>query len=214
MGRSIRAYFVTGLAILIPLAITIFFMRLLFGWVDGFLQPLLAPLLPRHYPGLGAIVSLGLVLATGALATNLIGRRVIELGQELLMRTPLVRSIYSTTRQVVDAFFDAANTPFERVVILEYPRRGLYSLGFVTSEVRGEIPNKIRRQMVNVFIPTTPNPTSGFLIMVPSRHVIRLDMSVDEGLKLVMSGGMLMPTDGNERDDDGEDPAHIADGTT
>ncbi len=209
MGR-VRAYFVTGLVIIIPLGVTLFFLSLLFGWLDGVLQPVLTPLLPRYYPGLGVLVGLGVIVATGALASNLLGRRLIEMGQHVLMRTPLVRSIYATSRQVVDVFFDESTNPFEKVVLLEYPRRGLYTLGFVTSDARGEIQRKTRRKMVNVFVPTTPNPTSGFLIMVPPNHVIRLDMSVDEGIKLVMSGGMLMPQDGAEG---GEDTEHVVDTT-
>jgi uncharacterized membrane protein len=197
--RRIRTFFVTGLVILIPVAITVFFLRFLFALADGVLQPLVETVLGRHYPGLGVAVTLAVVLLTGALATNYLGNRLIQGAEVLILHTPFVRGVYTTAKQIVEAFVNAANAPFRRVVLVEYPRRGLYTLGFVTSDARGEVQDKTVEEVVNVFIPTTPNPTSGFLIMVPKSQLLRLDMTVDEGLKLVVSGGMLSPANGNAR---------------
>ncbi|MEW6524480.1 MAG: DUF502 domain-containing protein [Bacillota bacterium] len=191
--RRIRTFFVTGLIILIPVAITVFFLRFLFTMADGFLRPLVGRMLGRDYPGLGVLVTLALVLATGAVATNYLGSRIIRGAEAIILHTPFVRGVYTTAKQIVEAFVNAANTPFRRVVLIEYPRRGLYTLAFVTSDSRGEVQDKTNEEVVNVFVPTTPNPTSGFFIMVPRSQLIRLDMTVDEGLKLVVSGGMIAP---------------------
>lgn len=187
MLRRLRTYFFTGLIIVLPFLLTLYFLWLVFGFVDGLIGPILELILGHKIPGVGFALTVGLILGTGVLATNYLGRRLLAWGERLFVRLPLVRSIYQTLKQVVQAVFSEKQKAFQQVVLVEYPRKGVYSLAFLTGnrEEAGE--------MVTVFVPTTPNPTSGYLLLIPKEEVKCLDMSVEDGLKLIVSGGVIAP---------------------
>jgi uncharacterized membrane protein len=194
----LRTYFFAGLFVLIPLVVTIGILSWLFNLLDGFLGPYIYEWLGRPMPGLGLIATLALIFLIGLVATNIIGRRLLAAVDEALQRIPLVRSIYFTTKQMSDSIFHGGQVAFQQVVLIEYPRRGLYQIGFVTGMIEGplqqELSGKAGERMVNVFIPATPNPMSGYLVILPERDIHSLGMSVQDGLKLIISGGMATPT--------------------
>lgn len=189
--RRIRNWFFGGLVILTPLVLTLYFLGVGFRWVDALLGGLAARTLGRRIPGLGLLASLTLAILTGLIASNLLGRRLIHWSEQALLRVPVFRGIYSTLKQVVDAFAGQKRTAFQQVVLVEYPRRGVWSVGFVTGPAPAEAQARLGRNLVNVLIATTPNPTSGFLILVPADELLWLNLPVEEGLKLVISGGVI-----------------------
>ncbi|MEW6724517.1 MAG: DUF502 domain-containing protein [Bacillota bacterium] len=193
MLRRFRNWFIAGVAVLAPIGITFSILRFLFRFLDGILGPYISGYLPYNIPGLGALISVLLVVVAGALASNFLGRQVIRWTDLLLSRTPVVKGIYQTMRQIVDAIFASNQTAFKQVVMIEYPRRGMWSLAFVTGRAGGEVQEKTEQEVYNVFLPTTPNPTSGYLLLLPKDDIIFLDMSVEDGLKMVISGGVLTP---------------------
>ena len=140
---------------------------------------------------MGLIITIGIVVATGFIATSVIGRWLVNLGEKFLYRIPIVKNIYQGAKQLSNAVFAPKGDKFRSVVLLEYPRKGLYSLGFVTGDTKGVMQDKTQKKMVNVFVPTTPNPTSGFYLMVPEDEVIRLNMNVEDAFKVLISGGPL-----------------------
>jgi uncharacterized membrane protein len=187
MLRRLRTYFFTGLIIVLPFLLTLYFLWLVFGFVDGLIGPVLKLIIGQRIPGVGFIFTVGLILGTGVLATNYLGRRLLAWGDRLFIRLPLVRSVYQTLKQLVHAVFSEKQKAFQRVVLVEYPRKGVYSLAFLTRDVEEA------GEMVMAFVPTTPNPTSGFLLLIPKKEVKYLDMSVEDGLKLIVSGGVIVP---------------------
>jgi len=191
--RRIRSFLIAGLAVMVPVAGTWYLLAFLFAMADGVIRPLVVGVLGRYYPGLGVLVALVVLLATGALATHYLGRRLIAGVEAVILRAPMVRGVYLAFKQVVEAFTNAAAAPFDRVVLVEYPRRGLYAVGFVTGRPWVEVEGAAGDEVATVFIPTTPNPTSGFLAMVPRSQLIKLDMTVEEGVKLVVTGGTVVP---------------------
>jgi len=201
MKTKLGTYFATGLIALLPLALTIFILRFIFNKIDNILGGIISPFpfitASRlwYYGGkaLAFLALLLLVFLVGVLARNVVGRRVISSVEMILKRIPFIRKIYTTIRQISDAVFRREKKLFQRVVLLEYPRKGVYTLGFVTSESGGTVNKAIKKRTLNVFISTTPNPTSGFLLVVPEKEVIPLDMTVEEGMKLIISGGVLSP---------------------
>lgn len=192
MGK-LKTYFVTGLIVLLPIGATVYILGWLFRFADSFTASIVTLLLGKKIPGLGLLLTLGIIMLVGFLATNILGRSIINFSHQLLSRIPVVNSIYITVKQIVDAFWQKDKHAFQRVVIIEYPRQGLYGLGFVTGVSEGEVQAKTRERVLNVFVPTTPNPTSGWLLLVPEKDVIPLEMSVEEGIKLIISGGVLTP---------------------
>ncbi len=188
MYRKLRFYFVTGLVVLLPVVVTAYVFWEVFRRVDGFLGPLLALHLGYRIPGLGALAVLLVIVLTGALASNLVGRKLIGVGQDLLSRIPMLGRLYRAVEEILSAILSGRKALFQEVVLLEYPRPGLFALAFVTSWEGFRCPGD-PREMVNVFLPTTPNPTSGFFLIVPKEHLVRLPLSVEEGMKLVISGG-------------------------
>lgn len=144
-----------------------------------------------HIPGLGVILSLLLLVGTGILAANYFGQRLMSWGESILSRIPLVRSIYNSVKQVINTILSTNSEAFRKVLLVEYPRKGLWTIGFQTGAVNAEISNKINEEMISLFIPTTPNPTSGFLVMIPKQEVIELSMSIDEALKFIISLGVM-----------------------
>jgi len=195
--RSLRRYLVAGVLVWLPILAVVWVIRFLVQLMD---QTLL--LLPESYrpealfgfalPGLGALLAFVIVLVTGLLVTNLIGRQLVDYWEELLQRIPLVRSIYSSVKGLAESVFSQDNA-FRKVVLIPYPRAGLWSMGFLTSENLGEISSKTGVVAVCVFIPTTPNPTSGFIVIVPRSEVIELSMSVDAAMKMIVTLGVVAP---------------------
>ena len=198
MLTYLRHYFIAGVLVWVPLGITVLIIKLLVEFMDRsllLLPPAWRPeaLFGTHIPGLGVVLALLLVMITGVVAANLLGRRLVNAWESLLARIPLVRSIYSAVKQLLQTVFSAGNRSFRKVLLIEYPRKGLWTVGFQTGRGTDEILAKTNSELITVFIPTTPNPTSGFVIMVPQHEVIELDMSIEDGLKLIMSLGMVTP---------------------
>ena len=144
-------------------------------------------------PGIGVMMTILIIFFVGVLATNIFGRELVKLGEKIVEKIPVVRSIYTGTKQVAQTILDAEIETFSKVVMLEFPRKGLWALGFITCENKGEIQYKTGEKILNVFVPTTPNPTSGFLVFVPKTQIIELNMTIEEGLKFAISGGIVAP---------------------
>lgn len=193
-----RKYLIAGLLVWMPLGITFLVIRAIVGFLDKSL--LLLPdayqpdtLLGFHIPGLGVVLAVVLVLTTGMIMANLLGRRLVNAWESLLSRIPLVRSLYAGIKQIMEAVLATDAKSFRRVLLVEYPRRGVWSLAFMTTDQLGEVQQKTETDVIGVFIPTTPNPTSGFVLMVPADEVIELDMTVEQGLKMIISMGTVVP---------------------
>ncbi len=196
--KSIRSYLITGLVVWLPILVTFLVVRFI---VDLLGQSV--ALLPHAYqpqqvvgvniPGIGVLFSLLLLLITGIIATNILGQHFMRFGESLLDRIPLVRTVYNSTKQVINAILSTNSQAFRKVVLIEYPRKGLWSIAFQTNENGFVHNNKNDEHMISVFIPTTPNPTSGFLMMVAKSEVKELSMTIDEALKCVISLGVMQP---------------------
>jgi len=166
--------------------------------MDAILKYIPAKYLPEtylqiHIPGLGLILVVILVFVVGLLTRNIIGRKIVHLGENIVDRIPLVRVLYTGVKQLLEPLFLQKTNAFKRVALIEYPRRGVYVIGFITGESKGEVQNKTSKNMMNVFVPTTPNPTSGFYILIPEDEVVYLNMSVEDAFKLIISGGIVSP---------------------
>jgi uncharacterized membrane protein len=195
MMQKISTTFIRGLIILLPLLITIWLLFFFYNFLDGILGNILSIFLGHHYPGLGFVLIIALILFVGIISPMLIGKRLITFGDEIMTKVPVVKSIYSSVKQVNDVLFMERETQgFNRACLIEYPRHGIWSIGFVTSDAAGEIEKKAGgHKMINVFIANTPTPATGFLIMVPSGDVKLLDMKIEDAFKYVISGGVLKP---------------------
>jgi uncharacterized membrane protein len=194
----LKNYFLTGLLVILPIFITAYVIWYLIKAMDAFLKYIPTKYLPETYiniyiPGLGLILVVILILVVGVLTRNIAGRRVLQFWDNLVDRIPLARILYSSVKQLLQAFLFQNSDSFQRVALIEYPRRGIYVLGFITGESRGEAQEKTNKKMINVFIPTTPNPTSGFYVLVPEEDLTLLDMSVENAFKLLISGGLVSP---------------------
>lgn len=171
----------------------ILFAVLVFTFFDNLLGNFIENLIGKSLPGIGIIISIFVILITGFIVTNVLGAKVFDFGERLLKKIPIVPKIYFGTKQIIDAFSLQGKQVFNRVALVEYPRKGSYAVGFVTGECKGEVQDKTREKLINVFIPTTPNPTSGMLILVPDDEIVYLDMSIEDGLKLIVSAGVVVP---------------------
>jgi len=195
----LRAYFLTGVIVTAPISITIFLVWQFVSFVDSQVGGLIPErynpetYLPFSLPGLGLLVMLAFLTLVGMLTAGLAGRTLVRLGERLLSRMPIVRSVYGTLKQIFETVLAQSSRSFREVVLIEYPRRGIGAIGFVTGPTRGEVQARADEELVNVFLPTTPNPTSGFLLFVPRKDVIPLDMTIEDGIKLVISGGIVAP---------------------
>jgi uncharacterized membrane protein len=187
VGRKLRAQFGAGILVVVPIVIAILILVWLFNYIDNIAQPVAKSLLGRTIPGLGFGLMLLLIYLTGLVATSLIGKRLIRYGESLLARVPMFRYIYTSIKQIMVAFAAPRESGFLQVVLVEFPKQGMRAMGFVTSESRVESGEKL----LNVFIPTSPNPTSGYLEIVRESDVIRTNISVDDALKMVLSGGKV-----------------------
>ena len=195
----IRSWFFTGILVMTPLILTIYVVWAFITFVDNLVVPMVpyyyrpSTYLPFPIPGLGLIIVFIFTTFVGILATGLFGRTVIRLWENILSRMPVVRSVYSAIKQILETVMATQSDAFRQAVLVEYPRKDIWAIGFVTGSTKGEVGENINKKMVNVFMPTTPNPTSGFLLFFPEKDLIFLKMSVEDALKLVVSGGMVIP---------------------
>ncbi|QFT59881.1 hypothetical protein FIU94_13695 [Sulfitobacter sp. THAF37] len=213
----LRASFLTGLVVIAPVGLTIWLIWSVVGWIDGFVLPLvpqayhpdrmlqdflgLDPDLQINVRGLGVVIFLIFTIIVGWMAKGIIGRSLIRFAESLVERTPVVRTVYSGIKQISETIFAQSERSFETACLIEYPRKGIWALGFISTMAKGEVAAKSDSsgEMVSVFVPTTPNPTSGFLLFFPKRDVIELDMSVEDAAKLVISAGLVYPPDRSEK---------------
>lgn len=196
--NKIKNLSLAGLFILIPIFVTIYIATGMINFIDSIgdiLPKKLNPdtYLPFRIPGLGIIYTLILALITGLLVRNYVGKKALGYWEMIVDKIPLVRVLYSALRQVSEAIFVKGDTQFKKVALIEYPRRGIYSLGFITGRVSHKLSANTHPQMIGVFVPTTPNPTSGFYLIVPEEDIINVDISVEDAFKLILSGGMVHP---------------------
>ncbi len=203
MMSALRRYIMAGLLVWLPLGITILVVKMLVDLMDRSLLLLPARyqpdhLLGMHIPGFGVIVAVTVVLTTGIIVANLFGRKLVAAWESLLARIPLVSSVYSAVKQISETMFSSNGNSFRKVLLVEYPRKGLWTLAFQTGTDVGEAQCKTGRKVINIYVPTTPNPTSGFFIMVPKEDVVELEMSVDEGLRMIISMGSVVPHPGTQ----------------
>ncbi|WP_227268054.1 DUF502 domain-containing protein [Roseobacter weihaiensis] len=207
----LRANFLTGLVVIAPVGLTIWLIWSVVGWIDGFVLPLvpnnyqpdrvlqdllgLDPSVQINVRGIGVVIFLVFTIIVGWMAKGLIGRSLISFAESLVERTPVVRSIYSGIKQISETVFAQSERSFEKACLIQYPRKGIWAIGFISTHTKGEIAARGNdgAPMQSIFLPTTPNPTSGFLLFVPADDVIELDMTVEEAAKLVISAGLVYP---------------------
>jgi uncharacterized membrane protein len=194
----LKKYFITGLLIWIPLAITFMVLAWIVGTLDAILLWLPTEHQPSSYigfdiPGVGVVASLLIIFFTGLVAANVLGQKLVRLWEALLSRIPVVKSIYYSVKQVSDTLFSSSGQAFRKALLVQYPREGAWTIAFLTGQPGGDAANHLRGDYVSVYVPTTPNPTSGFFLMMPREDVIELDMSVDEALKYIISMGVVSP---------------------
>ncbi|MFQ5652004.1 MAG: DUF502 domain-containing protein [bacterium] len=203
-GRKIRAYFFTGLVVLVPLVLTTYIIWNLFLAIDGILRQVVSDLLQEQFgvtfakkqiPGIGFVTLVLIIITTGILARNYFGRTIVSFGERIVQRIPLINRVYGAIKQISQAFFASQREVFKKAVLFEYPRKGIYSIGFYTQDTRGPVQESLETDMVSIFLPTTPNPTSGFLLFVPKTDIIELNLTIEEALKLVISGGAVVPNE-------------------
>lgn len=197
MGK-LRTWLVAGLLVWVPLGVTFLVVKLLVDLTDQVLLLLPTQYRPEHVlgfnlPGVGIALTLLIVMITGMIFANLFGRRLVRLWEDILARIPLVRSIYSSVKQITETLFSAQGKSFRKVVLVEYPRRELWTLAFLTGDTAQGLIDITERDLASIYVPTTPNPTSGFFIMVPREDIVELDISVEAGLKLILSTGVVVP---------------------
>ena len=202
--QRFRVNFLTGLVVVAPVVLTIYLIWLFVGFVDD----RVLPWLPQRYnpvtyfgeiPGLGVIVFIAGTTVAGYLAKGLLGRQMLRFGETLVDRTPIVRSIYNAVKQIIETIFAQSKSSFQNACLIEYPRKGIWAVAFVSTDARGELPSKTGvADMLSVFLPTTPNPTSGFLLFLPREDVVIMDMSVEDAAKLVISAGLVVPPTAEE----------------
>ena len=195
LRASLKRYFLTGLLVITPIWGTVLILKTLFVTVDSILGDMLARVFtPGYYvPGLGILTLVLLIFVTGLLAANFIGGQIVRLWEEFLHRVPVVRGIYSTLKSMMDILSFTEREKYNRVVLIQFPKNGHYCFAFVTGVTRGEIQDISPDPLVNVYVPTSPNPTSGYFLLVPEKEVVPLDMSVEEAMKLIVSGGLYTP---------------------
>ncbi|KAA9009151.1 DUF502 domain-containing protein [Histidinibacterium aquaticum] len=209
---GLRNSFLTGIVVIAPVGLTVWLIWTVVGWVDGFVWPFVPePFLPNqlinrwlglegeeriyiNVRGLGVIVFLMFTVIVGWIAKGIIGRSFINFGESMVARLPVVRTIYNGVKQIAETVFAQSETSFEKACLIEYPRKGMWAIGFISTRTKGEVRERTASgEMLSVFLPTTPNPTSGFLLFVPETDVIELDMTIEDAAKLVISAGLVYP---------------------
>ena len=198
--QKLRRDFLTGLVVLIPIVLTVYLVWSVITFIDKVIIPIIPPkynpldLFEIYIPGLGVFLFLIVTTLIGSLASGFIGRQAINLGEKILSRTPIINTVYNSIKQIIQAIFKPDGTNFKQPCLVEYPRKGIWAVAFISTETYGEIKQKIDQgSLVTVFLPTTPNPTSGFMLFVPKDDIIILDMSVEDAAKLIISAGLVMP---------------------
>ena len=198
---TLRASFLTGLVIIAPVGLTIWLIWTVIGWIDGVVLPLVPhDLRPEQYIGInlrgvGVIIFLVFTTFIGFVGRGLIGRSLIRWGENIVDRMPVVRSVYSGIKQISETVFAQSERSFEKACLIQYPRKGIWAVGFISTTARGEVADRAETsgELMSIFVPTTPNPTSGFLLFFPKEDVIELDMSIEDAAKLVISAGLVYP---------------------
>ena len=206
---GLRNSFLTGLVVIAPVALTIWLIWSVIGWIDGFVLPFIPNLyhpdnilntifgqdVAINIRGLGVVVFLFFTTFVGWIAKGFLGRSLIRFGENLVQRMPVVRSIYSGVKQIAETVFAQSDRSFEKACLIEYPRKGIWAIGFISTDAKGEVKYKVKAKtdLLSVFVPTTPNPTSGFMLFFPKSDVIELDMSIEDAAKLVISAGLVYP---------------------
>ncbi len=196
IGTRLRNYFLTGLIIAGPVGITLYIMWWFINLVDGWVKPFLPETyLPFSVPGVGLIFAVTALIVIGALTANLFGRSLVNYGERIVSRMPVVRSVYRALKQIFETVLSQSSASFQKAGLIEYPRKGLYAIVFIATETSGEILTKTEEEngLLSVFLPTTPNPTSGFLLFVPRADIVILEMNVEEAAKMVISAGLVVP---------------------
>ena len=194
-----RRYFLAGILVTSPILITVYVTWLIITFIDSQVAGMLpesldfTKKLPHQIPGLGLIISIVVITFIGAITPGFIGRTLLKVGERILDNTPVVRSIYGAIKQIMETVMSTNSESFRDVVLVEYPRKGIWVIGFVTGETKGEVQTLNEEILINVFIPTTPNPTSGFLLFVPKKDLTYMKMKVEDAVKMVISGGIVTP---------------------
>lgn len=190
-GRVLKRYFFTGLLVILPVTVSVFVLWRLFFALDHILGRFFHQYIGYDIPGVGLVVLLALIVGVGAVASNFIGRRLIMFMEKLVERIPVMRWIYRTVKQIFSTVLEEKSTSFRKVVLVEFPHKGTYSMAFLTAGPGGVFDDATGKRLVSVFLPTTPNPTSGYFLLVPEDEVVPLSMSVNDGLKVIVSAGAL-----------------------
>jgi uncharacterized membrane protein len=195
----LRKNILAGILVVAPVALTLYVVVMLLRWIDA----LVGALLPERYqqqfdlfyhiPGMGLVIALIFLVLIGAIARSVLGQMLVKMGESMLSRIPIMRGLYGAFKQIFHTMLTNTSEAFRKVVLVEFPRRDAWTLGFVTGTTMGEAEEKLNKPTVNVFVPTTPNPTSGFLLIVPQSDLLMLDMTVEQGIKMVVSGGIITP---------------------
>ena len=196
---KIRGYFLTGIIVTAPVGLTFYVSFLFIGFIDSKVRNLIPVkyhydnILPFEIPGIGLLIVFIMLTFIGFLTAGIIGRYIIKLGERIIARLPIIRSVYGALKQIFESVLKTSSKSFREVVLIEYPRKGIWAIGFITGDTKGEVQEISKNTLVNVFLPTTPNPTSGFLLFVPRKDLKVLNMNVEEGIKMVISGGIVTP---------------------
>ena len=194
-----RTYFLTGIAVTAPIGITVYVSIIFINFIDRNVKDIVPATynpdnyLPFNIPGTGLIVAIFSLIIIGFFTASFFGKFFVNLGEKIINRLPVFRSIYNALKQVFQTVLGSSSKAFREVVLIQYPRQGIWAVAFITARTSGEAAIKLKKKYVNVFLPTTPNPTSGFLLIVPEKDLIRLNMNVEQGMKLVISGGIITP---------------------
>ena len=201
LPQRMRAYFITGILVVAPVSITLYLAWIFIGFVDNRITPLIPvkynpeTYLPFALPGLGLLILVVTLILVGAATAGFIGRLWARLSEQILGRMPVIRNIYGAVKQILETVLAQQSKAFREAVLVEYPRRGIWAIAFITGRTEGEVQNITEEECINIFLPTTPNPTSGFLLFVPKKDLVHLDMNVEEAIKMVISGGIVTPPD-------------------
>ena len=193
--NKLKQIFFTGLFTLLPLIATIYILYVLFSLMDNFFRSLIQNMTGVSIPGIGVAISVLLILITGFIATNVLGSKLLSLGDKILQRIPIVKKVYTGLKQIINAVSMQGKQLFKQVVLIEFPQKGTYAIGFATGECKGEVEEKVGKELIYVYVPTSPNPTMGALLLFPKKDVVFLDMEVEEGLKLIISAGLVSAED-------------------
>ncbi len=184
---------ITGIILILPLAVSLWIVLTLFKKIDNIFKPIIVKIIGYHIPALGVLITFVIIWLTGIIGSKFIGKKLFNMLDNFMLKIPLLRIVYGTTKQAIDAFKYTEKMPFKKVVLFEYPRKDAFALGFVTSIVEGEIQEITLQRLVSVFYITTPNPTSGMLLLMPEEDLIPLSMNPEDALKLIISGGLFTP---------------------